>query len=246
MNSYIWRLVREGYRNSNCSAYVAGQPGESFIPQRWVHQGTPLSMKLCQVYLNDLLQQPRESIFGVRLDAIDGTCPSFADDTTLVYLYNYAMNKLLELDFHHKTKWGYEFNTDTTIAMIWRKDTSPNMNILLGNDEKGVVTSFKHVAVGLVSKSADSFNAFQDRVAVGRRIVYSARGIGSERVPVSPLVMSKLYWSVVIPNITYGLEVTPLTEQGIQLMERSHRQTCWLIQGLPQNTPTPDPIATVG
>ena len=120
------------------------------------------------------------------------------------------------------------------------------MNILLGNDEIRVVTSCKHVGVALASKSVDVFNAYQDRVAGGRKIVYSARGIGSERVPVSPLVMSKLYWSAVIPKITYGLEVTPLTEQGIQLMERSHRQTCLLIQGLPQSTPTPAPLATVG
>ena len=125
------------------------------------------------------------------------------------------MNKLLELAFNHKTKWRYEFNTDKTVAMVWGEDTSPNMNILLGNDEIRVVTSCKHVGVALASKSVDSFNAYQDRVAVGRKIVYSARGIGSERVPVSQLVMSKLYWSVVIPKITYGLEVTPLTEQGI-------------------------------
>ena len=156
------------------------------------------------------------------------------------------MNKLLELDFHHKTKWGYEFNTDTTIAMIWREDTSPNMNIQLRNDDIRVITSWKHVGVALVSKSADSFNAYQDRVSVDRKIVYSARGIGGEHVPVSPLVMLKLYWSAVIPKIAHGLEVTPLTEQGTQLMERSHRQTWLLIQGLPQNTPTPAPLATVG
>ena len=119
MSNKIWRLVREGYRNFECSAYVAGRPGGWFIPQRGVHQGAPLSMKLYQVYLNDLLQQLRESIFGARLNAIDGTCPSFADDTTIVALYKHAMNKLLELAFNHKTKWGYEFNTDKTVAMVW-------------------------------------------------------------------------------------------------------------------------------
>ena len=98
----------------------------------------------------------------------------------------------------------------------------------------------------LVSKRADSINAYQDRMAVGRKIVYSASGIGSELVLVSPLIMLKLYWSVVIPKIAHGLEVARLTEQGVQLMEKYHRQLLLLIPGLPQNTPTTTPLATAG
>ena len=40
--------------------------------------------------------------------------------------------------------------------------------------------------------------------------------------------------------------MTPLTEQGIQFMENSHRQRCLLIEGLPQYPHTPAPLVTVG
>lgn len=246
MHLKVWRLVREAYRNFQCAAYIAGIPGDWFTPQRGVHQGAPLSMRLYQVYMNDLLNHLRECIYGAHIGGIDCTCPSFADDSTIIALHKYAMNELLNIANCHKVKWRYEFNTDKTVAMIWGKDGNPDLKLMLGNNVIKIVDKCKHVGVPLVSNSADEISNLHDRANKGKVLVLTARGLGSDRVPVSPVVMSKIYWSTVIPRITYGLEVTPVSDKGIQVMEKGHRNNAIVIQGLPQTTHTPAPLATLG
>ena len=59
-------------------------------------------------------------------------------------------------------------------------------------------------------------------------------------------VLSKLYWSVAIPRMLYGLDVQPVNETGLMELEKAYRQHCKLIQRLPQIIPNPAPLATVG
>ena len=46
--------------------------------------------------------------------------------------------------------------------------------------------------------------------------------------------------------MTYGLEVKPIQEAEIAVLEKAHRKFAKLIQGLPENTPNCTPVATLG
>ena len=61
----IWRLINQSYQGFQCAAFIAGEVGEWFHTKRGVHQGAPLSMKLYQISINDILQDLRASIYGV-------------------------------------------------------------------------------------------------------------------------------------------------------------------------------------
>ena len=63
---------------------------------------------------------------------------------------------------------------------------------------------------------------------------------------VPPNVLSKLYWSVVIPKMTYGMEIVPITEAGMSELEKVHRNNDRVIQNLPVSTPMPSTLAIVG
>ena len=65
MSGKIWRLIKESYQGFQCAAFIAGEVGEWFDNERGVHQGAPLSMKLYTIYINDLHQDLRASIYGV-------------------------------------------------------------------------------------------------------------------------------------------------------------------------------------
>ena len=49
-----------------------------------------------------------------------------------------------------------------------------------------------------------------------------------------------------IPRMLYGIEVTPVSDSGIQELEQAHRRNAKIIQNLPTSTPTPAPLATLG
>ena len=46
--------------------------------------------------------------------------------------------------------------------------------------------------------------------------------------------------------MTYGMEVTPISEPGIELMECAHREMAKTAQMIPKNVSSPLPLATVG
>ena len=110
MSSKICRLIKESYQGFQCAVFIAGEVGEWFHTGRGVHQGAPLSMRLYQIYINDLLQDLRASIYGVELAGIDVICPSFADGTTIVTMNKQALNTLLWIANCHGKKLQHEYN----------------------------------------------------------------------------------------------------------------------------------------
>ena len=53
------KMIQNGYEQFKCAVYVAGKAGQWFEPERGVHQGAPISMKLYQIYINDLIKEMR-------------------------------------------------------------------------------------------------------------------------------------------------------------------------------------------
>ena len=79
-----------------------------------------------------------------------------------------------------------------------------------------------------------------------RSVLSSAQGLGDSLINVSPMAMSKIYWSVAIPKLTYGLDVTHVDDRCMEKLESIHRQNAKLVQSLPSNVHTPAPLATIG
>ena len=246
ISNKVWRLIRECYQEYQCAAFVAGQPGDWFCTTRGVHQGAPLSMLLYQMYLNDLLCELKRSEYGVLVNYIDVTCPSFADDCCIIALHKKGLNHLLDIAYRHSAKWRYEFNMEKTVVMVWGNDDCPDIPVTLGDNVLKIVPSHKHLGVDLASKNNVLNEIYNRKIGEAQKIFYTARGLGSHYNPVPTNVLSKLYWSVVIPKMTYGLEVRAISDTRVMEFENVHRKLAKAAQHLPINTPSPAPLATLG
>ena len=118
MNRKIWMLIRNGYGNFKCAAYIAGVPGEWFVAERGVHQGAPLSMRLYQVFINSLIEQLNNYEYGVKIGNIDITAPASADDIAILSPYKPCMNELLTVVHEYGLKWRFHFNIDKCISLV--------------------------------------------------------------------------------------------------------------------------------
>ena len=49
-----------------------------------------------------------------------------------------------------------------------------------------------------------------------------------------------------MPKLTYGLDVTPIPDKCLAMLEDAHRVNSKLVQGLPLNLPRPATLATIG
>ena len=96
------------------------------------------------------------------------------------------------------------------------------MTFWLGHQKLPIVKKVKHV--GIINSPIDKeiTKHISDKIGEGRRALISTYGLGSNRVQTSTKLRSKLYWSISVPTITYGMEVTEITDEAISLLENSH------------------------
>ena len=240
------RMVAEVYNNFQCSAFIAGEWGEWFVPQRGVHQGAPLSMRLYQVYINELISLLKRCPHGLIIDHFNLTCPSFMDDVATGALYKPGLNHLLRIAYEYSVKWLFEFSLEKSVWMLWGVDMSPNVSVKLGEVKLKRVHRCKHVGVTLCSENITEKDIIAEKIGEGRAPLMAARGLGSSAVPVPPAVLSKLYWCISVTRMVYGIEVKPINDTMLREFEDAHRQHAKIIQGLPSNIPSPAPLATLG
>ena len=69
-----------------------------------------MSMRLYQIFINELLITLRSYSFGVDLYGIATKCPTYADDIALCALQKYGLNKLINIANDYSKKWQFVFN----------------------------------------------------------------------------------------------------------------------------------------
>ena len=159
--------------------------------------------------INDLLETLMKNGNGLSVYNIKLTSPAHADDIALLALYKKSLNILLDIAYKYSLKWRYQFNTLKTVLMIWGTDRDPAENVVFGDNILKPSPSCKHMGVSLGSSVTMCKKFCAERVGAGRNILYASRGIGSSTVPLAPSVLSKIYWTVSVPKMLYGVEVTP-------------------------------------
>ena len=246
INIKLWSLIKSGYTDFKCAVFIGSKAGDWFQPERGVHQGAPLSMYLYLIYINDLIVSLRQSGHGISVGRTITTSPAHADDITLMALFKSSLNILLNVAYQYSIQWRYLFNTVKTELMIWGVDTQPSLEVTFGGDILKPVEICKHMGIKLYTNRNQVKCIYEDRIGLAKRVMFTAKGIGSQSIPVPPLILSKIYWTVAIPKLLYGLDVCPIEESSIVMLEDAHRQFSKFIQYLPRNTHTPASLSTVG
>ena len=166
-------------------------------------------------------------------------CPTYADDMTLLTLHKSSMRRLLDIVYDHSRKWRYEYNAQKSHILVFGPDSSQEKGLYIGGEKLQVVSSCRHLGVPLATDTKSLQDSIYQNISKGLRSFHATLGLGSRYQPVPPLCLSKIYWSVSIPQITYGLEILGLGPQNLSTLESTHMYVAKVIQGLPRQTSTP-------
>ena len=148
--------------------------------------------------------------------------------------------------YDYSTVWWFDWSMTKSKGMIWGRDNFPNVPILFGESTLEIVDKYKHLGVVKHNDKVSSKEIMSERIGLGRSALLAARGIGSDRVPTNPAVLNRIYWSVCIPRMMYGVEVVPLSENDVVDLENAHKQNAKTIQNVPPSTPSPAIYSTLG
>ena len=245
VDAKLCRIIKNMYCGFQCTVRTAHTYSDWFDVTQGVQQGAPLSMLLYELFMNDLLSQLRSSKLGACIDDIEITCPSYADDTAIVATHPCKMQCLLDMAFEHSTKWRYRFNAlkSEVLCLDHKKN---KVTFWLGKEVLPVVHKCKHLGTIMTPHVKEEVKFVKDNIRRARRTLLAVNGIGSNRVPMSTRNMSKLYWSLCVPTMTYGTEVLCLGSEARADLESAHWAVAKQIQHLPKHTPGPCVIPQLG
>ncbi|CAC5422924.1 unnamed protein product [Mytilus coruscus] len=94
----------------------------------------------------------------------------------------------------------------------------------------------EHLGIKRTDGKEHNFN-IKERIQTARRTKYALMGSGVHGTNgLNPAISYQIYKTYVIPRLTYGLEVLPLTKSNIEELEIFHRKNLRHLQSLPERT----------
>lgn len=131
-------------------------------------------------------------------------------------------------------------------GLCFGKDNASDQKIYLDNDEVNQIEGTCHMGVPLSPDRDSMKKIIVQRAEKIEKEIDVAMTLGTRRNPLPPLVGKKVYMSLCIPKLMYGLEACVVSEECLITMEKSHRYCARKMQGLPPQTPIIVPLATLG
>ena len=158
-----------------------------------------------------------------------------ADDLALIALFEAAMQRMLDVVSQHSKRWRYQHNVPKCMCLSFGSNTC-QCNVKLGDTTIPQVRSAPHLGVNLYRRqSKEAIEYTESRVLHSKKSFYPMLGIARSGSLLNPMIASKMYWSVCVSSLTYGIEVWDTCEKDEQILDKAHRSMSKTIQGLPRN-----------
>ena len=236
MDCKLWRMLLDFYKTFRCCVKIGGVYSDWFKCLQGVHQGEPWSMYLYMKMIDDLLGNLRNGSFGAKIGVIHTGNPTYADDIAIVTIHKPLLQTLLNECYMYSKMWRFKFSLRKTEILVFGKDNCPNTTLYLGDKEISVKDGSFHMGIPLSDSPTVMTKLIQGRVDKGQKAFFSVQGLGNTRLPVTPVILSKLYWTVCVPKMMYGLEVSQVKDSDMNKLEQAHGRMAKHIQGLPKQT----------
>ena len=170
-------------------------------------QGGKSSPLFYLVYINGLISELEESGNGVCLYDINMSAPTVADDMVLVSYSRAGLDNMLRICTSYANRWRFLYNANKCSVVIYNNKNFINQQeFYLGTETIPVNDSYIHLGIECNS-CLSTGNCIQEACLNlrGTYITVCAKGMGPERQ--SPITMSKIFNSAVLPKAIYGSEL---------------------------------------
>ncbi len=245
INGKTWRLIRNFYKKFMCQVQF-GSLSELFEALQGIHQGAPCSTLFFALFENELLQIIQNLKGNVQIHNVNVSCPAFADDVSFIATSKNSLQSMFNSAYDYACKWRFTYSPQKCKVVIFGKDESPGTKVKLGENVIMESKCEHHLGLGLCTNKKEELDYVINRISACRPVLFSMKCIGSKHVPVSAVTASKLYWSVCIPKLTYGIEVMNVSSTCVDALESFHQKSAKYIQGLPDQANNIGSLVTVG
>ena len=246
-----WRLFYKSYIDFQCRVRVGDELSEWYPMLCGIHQGGYLSLIKYAVFINSLLVELENSemcsvIYGIRTSPL-----GYADDIASASISRGRIEAVMKIVFAHSARWRYSFNASKSAILIYGE--SPRERVVnaayrqfaLGKSKIPKKTLYDHLGVKC-SSTGNNNERTKDKIAKGRKALGAASGIGLKRGGISMIACNLVFWSFIVPMVTYGTEVWVLDETDINLLEDFQKYAGRRLQRFSSRSPSQTSYTCLG
>jgi hypothetical protein len=234
----MWNLLDKMYSNLKRCVRCNNQTSRYFDLSRGIRQGSALSVKLCLICNDELINILSKSGKDAIMVDLNVGCPVQADDIALISSNVPFMQSVIDTCVQYSKRWKFTFSlVKGQVLMKFTKHTM-HINLPLDNNIIPECKTLKHVGIIL----ENGFNSTERTIAACSLIRLLSMSIikqGIHPSVMNPIVCSKIILQLCYTKALYGCELwNNLTTNAFFLPERAHRYVCKYVQGLPKLTRT--------
>ena len=225
----VWRLLYATDQNFWCKARVCYKYSEWYPMECGIHQGGYLSLLKYTAFIDPLLRELEKSGIGCSIVGIPTDPVGYADDMAIATLSKTKTDKVLEVVYSHSLIWRYRYNAAKSAVLVFGE--TPKEHELgkkyrmfkLGKKRVPEKHTYDHVGV----KNClfyDYSERLEERISKSRRSFNSITSIGIKKRGVNMKTCSIIFWTLIIPVLTYGCELWILKGKDIEILRKFQRQ----------------------
>ena len=199
-------------------------------------------MEQYKAHTNKSLAQLEDQGTGCHIGSIYVGAPTCADDTALLspsvyelYLMNLLMQEEANRDRYlfSKTKTKIQVHNSQLPSHVWNSIAPWK----LSGDPVEIVSSQDHLGLTRCSSSSATTSMIKARLRTGLQTSYSLFGAGFHGLNgLNPVVSLKLWYTYVIPRLTFGLEALVIPPKLVKELDTYQYNTLRQLQHLPRGT----------
>ena len=236
-------LKHVSYSNMRSTVKWDGSLSAPFEINQGVKQGGIPSTTDYKTYIDPLIRQISNSCLGLKINDVDCSAPTVADDILLLADSAVALQAMLSMAERYAKEHKYNLHPKKSCITVFGskqqrelwKDVSPWS---IGENTLPVVDCTTHLGIRRDASSPNPVSEqISERVCTGRRTAYALMGAGLHGLNgLHPLVSLHIYKTYVVPRIISGLESVVISPKDLQKLEVFHRGFLKQIKNLPAST----------
>ena len=169
-----------------------------------------------KVYINSLLNVLSNHCYAIFISGLSLSCPSFADDTSLITLHASFLQSLMTKCFRYSLQWRYDFNQTKSGVVTFGESkllhlaAMQSQKWVLGDDNVDELYEYKNL--GILKNYVGSFSSnIDDNIEKTQKKAGMIFSSNLDRRKINPLVYVKFWRQACLPSLLYGAEVFTLT-----------------------------------
>ena len=236
-----WRILYKGYNDFRCKVRVDNKLSDWYVMQCGIHQGGFLSLMKYTAFIDSLLIELEMSQLCCTVCKIQSSTAGYADDLAAATISKGRTDAIHLMVYEYGRKWRFSFNAKKSAVLVYGENkkshdrNSQHRIFKLGPEKVPEKHEYDHV--GVKACIFESNSRVEEKVSKARRTLNASSGLGVRKNGLSMQACCIIFWSVVVPVLTFSSEVWYLSDDDLDQIINFQRFAGKRVQRFPYRTP---------